>query len=166
MSITHDATLFYLMYNVSMDSRGSILLTTLVIFFLFLVLMIAGTSYINRQFKEATNTEEKQKSFYLADSGVTHVLFGLNHEIYTMAGLVAGGPLTKTVTDPATGESVGTFTVSFTAGGGSPPTEFLQVVSEGRALSGGQCETVNVTLERLSDSFFALKGWQHELGCS
>lgn len=147
------------------DSRGSVLLTTIVIFFVFLVLMISGVSYINRQYKEATNTEEKQKSFYLADSGVTHILYGLNHDFYTMSGLLSGQPITETVTDPASGQAVGTFTTSFTAGGGTPASEFMQLVSKGRAASGNQCETVTATLQRLSNSSFTLKAWQHQLGC-
>ena len=146
-------------------SRGGILLTTLVLFLLFIVMMVAAIDYINQQYKAATDQEETQKAFRVAEAGVDYTMFLLAQNVTTMAALkTQQTSIAQSVTDPGTTTAAGSFINTYTQPTAGTATEGLQVSSKGTTAGSNRCETVVATIEHRGDQY-SLIAWDHKLGC-
>lgn len=146
------------------SSAGTVLLTTLVTFLIFLVVMIASVRYINSQFFATVNEEQQTKAFEAAEAGVQQTLFLLRSSAQTFGTFLAmTGGLSGTVNDPDSGSGVTTYEVAFAAG---ETDDDVTVTSVGYdASSSSRCFTVTAGIERQANNVFVINSWQTHSGC-
>ena len=146
-------------------NKGGILLTTLVLFLLFIIMMVAAIDYVNQQYKAATDQEEVQRSFRVAEAGVDYTMFLLGQSVQTMTSLKAQGTsAAQTVKEPNTSNVIGSFVNTYSEPTGGATTEAIQVISKGTISNNNRCETVRAVIERKNDRY-SLTAWDHVLGC-
>jgi len=87
---------------------------TLVILGLFMVMMLATTALINRQFKEIVGQEQEEQAFQIAEAGVSYTLWLLGNGLIDFANPrgISDYAVTDHTKDPP--EVLGTFDLEFT----------------------------------------------------
>jgi Tfp pilus assembly protein PilX len=126
--------------------------------------MVAGVGLLNTQFHQTTNQEQEEKAFEAADAGLHYTLWMLNKANVAPATL-PGQTVTQQVTDPASNETIGSFTLTFTV---QPVNGFneVTVTSLGRDLVMNRRQTIVGKVQEYDlgggTRGYFIKSWDHQ----
>ncbi len=144
-------------------SAGGVLVMMLVIFSMFMVIMIAMISYINRQFHETVDQEQREKIFHIAESGVDYTVAELNGGVVVPDDLLGFTERTVNINDPVSGDVIGVFKMSYSTLVG----DGVSLESTGYDASGeGKCAKIVADIQRISvNQPYTVVLWDRSVSC-
>ena len=132
----------------------------LVLFGLFFALILVGVGIISSQFHQIVNQAEREKTYNIAEAGIRYGLWEL---MVAQESANAAQVKGKTVTDPASGATLGTFDLT-TQSNKKAETNLVTLTAVGKdAALPSLTQTIVVILQTTDNKTYSIVSWDHQL---